>query len=62
MIRSSMNSISSLGYDLTLVETLFRLGARPPVVCAVCQVGKKNGHTNLQDPPPTITQARYAAL
>ncbi len=41
MIRSSLNSISSLGYDLTLVETLFRLGARPPVVCAVCHVGKK---------------------
>ncbi len=41
MIRFSANSITSLSYDLTLVEALFRLGARPPVVCAVCQVGKK---------------------
>jgi len=41
MIRFPLNSMSSLGYELIIAETLFRLGARPPVVHSVCQIGKK---------------------
>jgi flagellar transcriptional activator FlhC len=40
-MRLRLNNTSSLGYELTLAETLFSLGARPPVVCAVCPIGKK---------------------
>ena len=41
MMRLRLNNTSSLGYELTLAETLFSLAARPPVVCAVCHIGKK---------------------
>ena len=41
MIRLRLNNKSRLGYELILAETLFSLGARPPVVCAVCHIGKK---------------------
>ena len=40
-MRLRLNNTSSLGYELTLAETLFSLGARPPAVCAVCHIGKK---------------------
>ena len=41
MIRAHLNSPSGMGYELTLAETLFRLGARPPVVRSVCNIGPK---------------------
>ena len=41
MIRALLNSTSGMGYELTLAETLFRLGARPPVVRSVCNIGPK---------------------
>ncbi|MFZ2452077.1 MAG: FlhC family transcriptional regulator [Methylovulum miyakonense] len=40
MIRSPLNRLS-IGYELTLADRLFRLGARPPVVCSLCHIGKK---------------------
>jgi hypothetical protein len=33
--------MSSLGYELILADKLFRLGARPPVVRSICDIGKK---------------------
>ena len=41
MIQAHLNSPSGMGYELTLAETLFRLGARPPVVRSVCNIGPK---------------------
>jgi flagellar transcriptional activator FlhC len=41
MIRAHLNSTSGMGYELTLAESLFRLGARPPVVRSVCNIGPK---------------------
>jgi hypothetical protein len=41
MMRLRLTGTSGLGYELALAETLFGLGARPPVVCAVCPIGKK---------------------
>lgn len=41
MMRLHLTGKSGLGYELTLAETLFSLDARPPVVCAVCHIGKK---------------------
>lgn len=40
-MRLLLDSTSSLGYELTIAEALFRLGARPPVVRSVCSIGKK---------------------
>ena len=41
MIRALLNSPSGMGYELTLAEALFKLGARPPVVRSVCNIGPK---------------------
>jgi hypothetical protein len=62
MMRLRLTGTSGLGYELALAETLFGLGARPPVVCAVCHIGKKNSNTAVQDHTPAFTQAGHAAL
>jgi hypothetical protein len=36
-----LHTLSCLGYDRIVAERLFLLGARPPVVQAVCLIGKK---------------------
>ena len=41
MIRLRLNGAANLGYEFMLAEKLFSLGARPPIVRAVCHIGQK---------------------
>ncbi len=41
MIRLRLTKLPNQGYDLVLADKLYSMGARPPVVCAVCHLGKK---------------------
>ena len=55
MIRLRLTGTTNLGYEFMLAEKLFSLGARPPIVRAVC-------HTALQGSPSALTPARHAAI
>jgi flagellar transcriptional activator FlhC len=41
MIRLRLTGTANLGYEFMLAEKLFSLGARPPIVRAVCHIGQK---------------------
>ena len=41
MMQVYLNSTSSMGYKLSLAQTLFKLGARPPIVRSLCNIGPK---------------------
>ena len=40
-MRLRLTGTANLGYEFMIAETLFSLGARPPIVRAVCHIGKK---------------------
>lgn len=41
MTTFNLENSACMGYELTLADRLFKLGARPPVVRALCPIGKK---------------------